>query len=140
MTEGMEWGTWKWLLEKARVQEIADVATAELDEADRKAKSKWNDELKRAYKMLSDEQTSKRHRKEPQESNNADVTTQARAAAEKVKAAYEQGQRARRKAEHTFEQAEQRMSAELAREGARQALESYDLRERAIRMAEAVER
>ena len=38
MTEGMEWGVWKWLLEKRGVQEIADRATAALHEADRRSK------------------------------------------------------------------------------------------------------
>jgi len=52
MTEGMEWGVWKWLLEKRRVQEIADRATAALHEADRKVKAAWSDELKTAYKEL----------------------------------------------------------------------------------------
>ncbi len=32
MTEGTEWGVWRWLLEKKRVREIADKARAALDD------------------------------------------------------------------------------------------------------------
>ena len=129
MTEGMEWGVWKWLLEKRRVQEIADRATAALHEADRKVKAAWSDELKTAYKELVEQEKPKRGRR--QEKDPEGVT------AKKVKQAYDEGQRARVDAEDTFDEAERRMSTDLAREGARKALESYDLREHAIRKAEA---
>ena len=32
MKEGMEWGVWKWLMEKKRVRQIADDARTALDE------------------------------------------------------------------------------------------------------------
>lgn len=140
MTEGMEWGTWKWLLEKTRVQEIADRATAALDQADLKVRASWSDDLKAAYKQLCDDENRSNREKHGHAPGARNAAPALKTEAEKVKEAYERGQRARRKAEETFERAEQRMSAEMAREGARQALESYDLREKAIRMAEAVER
>jgi hypothetical protein len=54
-----------------------------------------------------------------------------------VKDADERAQRAVAEAESLFDEAERRMSAELARQAAKKALESYDLRERAIGKAEA---
>ena len=55
MTAGIEWSVWKWLLEQKRVREIADQATAALDQADEKAKAAWSDDLKIAYLDLADE-------------------------------------------------------------------------------------
>ena len=133
MTEGMEWGVWKWLLEKGRVQEIADRATAALHEADRKVKAAWSDELKTAYKELVEQERPKRGRRQEKDPEGVNIAPEAK----KVKQAYDEGQRARVDAEDTFEEAERRMSTDLAREGARKALESYDLRERAIRKAES---
>ena len=52
MTEGMEWGVWKWLMEKKRVRAIADEARAALDEFEMKVKATWSDELKIAYNQL----------------------------------------------------------------------------------------
>jgi hypothetical protein len=43
-------------------------------------------------------------------------------------------------AEATFDEAEHRMSTHLAREGAQKAIDSWDLREKAIRKAEALAR
>ena len=43
-------------------------------------------------------------------------------------------------AEDTFDEAERRLSTEGARQGARKALETYDLHEAAIRKAEAATR
>lgn len=142
MKEGMEWGMWRWLLEKGRVQEIADRATAALDEADRKVKATWSDDLKQAYKELVDQEKPKRvHRQEKDpKTETADIASEVRLTAKRVKEAYDEGQRARVDAEDTFEEAEQRMSTDLAKEGARKALESYDLREHALRKAEAAAR
>jgi hypothetical protein len=137
MSEAIDWGLWRWLLEKGRVQEIADRATAALAEADKKAKAEWSDELKRAYKELVDQEKHIRgHRQEKGQAAD-DISPEVRLAATKVKAAYDEGQRARVDAEKTFDEADRRMSTDLARVGCGKALESYDLRERAIRKAEA---
>jgi hypothetical protein len=137
MTEGMEWGMFRWLLEKGRVQEIADRATAALAEADRKVKATWSDELKKAYDELVDQERPKRAHRQEKDSKSHDPSPEIRLTAKKVKEAYDEGQRARVDAEETFDEAERRMSTELARVGCRKALDSYDLRERALRMAEA---
>jgi len=140
MTEGIEWGLFRWLLEKGRVREIADRATAALDEADRKAKATWSDDLKSAYNELVDQEKPKRSRRQEKDPESHDIPPDVRLTAEKVKAAYDEGQRARVDAEDTFDEAERSMSTDLARVGCRKALDSYDLRERAIRMAEAAAR
>jgi len=127
MTAAADWGLWKWLLEKGRVQEIADRATAALASADKKVKENWSVELKKAYAELA-------HAQAGRSAENS--APEPRLAAKRVKQAYEKGQRARVDAEETFKEADRRMSTEMAREGARKALESYDLRERAIRKAE----
>lgn len=138
MTEAAEWGLWRWLLEKGRVQEIADRATAALAAADKKVKAVWSDELKRAYTELIDQEKSQNghHHKKNGETQIADAV---KLAARRVKEAYDQGQRARIDAEETFTEAERRMRTDLARLGCQKALASYDLRERAIRKAETAD-
>ena len=129
MTEAADWGLWKWLLEKTRVQEVADRATAALINADRRAKAGWSNELKQLYASFEDRQKA---------NGAADgIAPALRIRARKIKEAYDKGQRARVHAENLFKEAERKMSTEMAREGARKALESYDLREQAIRKAEA---
>jgi hypothetical protein len=136
MTEAADWGAFRWLLEKGRVQEIADRATAALAQADRKVKADWSDALKRAYQELVDQEKPRNtHRQEKDQKNG--ITREIRLVAKTVKEAYDEGQRARLQAEGTFDEAERRMSTDLARVGCRQALESYNLREQAIRKAEA---
>lgn len=138
MRQGMDWGLWRWLLEKGRVREIADRATAALNEADRKVKATWSDELKRAYKELVDQPKAKRGRRPVNDPNTetADIAPEVRLAAKRVKEADDEAERTRLDAEDTFDEADRQMSTELAREGARKALETYDLREAAIRKAE----
>src|SRR5208283_1853083 len=53
MTQGKEWGVFKWLMEKRKVRGIADRATAALNEAEDKVKATWSDDLKRAYNFLA---------------------------------------------------------------------------------------
>jgi choline dehydrogenase-like flavoprotein len=48
MTQGKEWGVFKWLMEKRKVRGIADRATAALNDAEDKVKATWSDDLKRA--------------------------------------------------------------------------------------------
>jgi hypothetical protein len=140
MTEGMEWGLFRWLLEKGRVQEIADQATAALAEADRKVKATWSHDLKKAYEDLVDQEKPKQSRRQEEDPESQDIAPEVRFTAKQVKEAYDEGQRARVDAEKTFDEAERRLNTDLARAGCRKALDSYDLRERAIRMAEAAAR
>jgi len=140
MTEGMDWGVWRWLLEKRRVREIADQATAALDEADRKVKATWSDELKRAYQELLDQEKPKRARRHDKEVEIHTISQEIRLTAKRVKEADDDAERTRLDAEDSFDEADRRMSTDLAREGCRKALETYDLRESAIRKSEAAAR
>ena len=128
MTEGKEWGAFTWLFEKGRVREAADLATEALAEANQKVKSSWSGELKRAYAELE---------------SNAEVQTgnsKIHEAARRVKEADDEAYRTTMEAEELFAEAERRMNSDMACQAAQKALDSYDLRESAIRKAEAARR
>src|ERR1051326_334793 len=118
MREGMEWSVVRWLKEKKKVRKLADRANAALDALDREVKAAWPAELQEAYAALS--------RGEQVESE----------AARRLKRADDSAARARAQAEKTFDEAEEQLSARLAREGCLQAIQSWELREQAIQMSE----
>jgi len=144
MTEGTQWGVWKWLLEKKRVREIADVARAALDQFEMKVKATWSDDLKIAYNQLVSQdgdvkqarQKAKLGKKETAPKIDSHVMT----VVKRVKEADDDAYNAHEDAEDLFAEAEKRMSTSRAREAARKALEAYDLHEAAIRKAEALAR
>ena len=68
MTEGVEWGIWKWMLEKKRVRHTADEARAALDELEKKVKATWSEELKLAYNQLLSEMALPARRPRPKQS------------------------------------------------------------------------
>jgi hypothetical protein len=144
MKEGMEWGVWKWLMEKKRVRAIADEARAALDELEMKVKETWSDEHKVAYNQLvAQEDTPKRvHKqatdKKKEETQNADPKIMA--AVKRVKEADDEANNAHEDAEDVFAEGERKMSTSIAREGARMALVAYDRHEEAIRKAESLAR
>jgi hypothetical protein len=142
MTQGMEWGVWKWLLEKKRVREIADEARAALDTLDIKVKATWNDDLKLAYNQLVSQNGSAKKARQSKKSGNPEQTQQIgppiMAAIKRVKEADDEAYNAHEDAEDLFAEAEKRMSTSMARDAARKALEAYDLHEAAIRKAEAL--
>ncbi len=142
MQEAIDWGLWRWLLEKGRVREVADAATVALNDADRKAKAGWCDDLKRAYQdLLAHEKPNHGRRSHSAPlSPSANIATEVTLTAKRIKEADDAAERARLDAEDTFDEAERRMSTDLAREGARKALQTYDLREAAIRKSEAAAR
>lgn len=138
MSEAMDWSVWRWLLEKQRVREIADRATAALDRADQKVKNNWSDDLKAAYNQLLEEDSkSKTSRQKKEAPASQALNSELLGTAKRVKDADAKAERARLDAEETFDEAERQMSASMAREGARKALRTYDLRENAIRLSEA---
>ncbi len=142
MTQGMEWGVWKWLMEKKRVRAIADKARAALDDQEMKVKLAWSDDLKIAYNQLvAEDGAPKRGRnkgKEAKKSNGAKADPKALATVKRIKDADDDAYNAHEDAEDVFAEAERKMSTSMAREGARKALEAYDLHEAAIRKAEAL--
>ena len=136
LTEAMGWPIWTWLMQKGKVRETADKGTAALDKAEEKVKAGWNKDLKKAYRELQAQAASDKDSK----AKARRVDPKIKGAAQRVKEADDEAHRARMDAEDTFGQAERRMSAGLAREGAQKAIAAYDLREKAIRKAEAVAR
>jgi hypothetical protein len=137
MKQGMDWGVWKWLTEKKRVRQIADGATAALDRTELTVKQAWPEELKQAYDALVDEEFSAA-KKGKKKSSFDGVDPAMLKTAKDVKAAFDDKETCRLDAEDTFDEAERKMSTEGARQGARKALETYDLHESAIRKAETV--
>ena len=142
MTEGMEWGVWKWMTEKRRVRATADEARAALDDLEKRVKAAWSDDLKQAYnRLLSEDGNGKRTRKDRPaggEGRSQDTDGPSLDAIRRVMQADEEAYDAHETAEEVFAEAEERMSTNMAREGARKALVAYDLHEAAIRQAEAV--
>jgi hypothetical protein len=118
MREAMEWSVMRWLKEKRSVRKLADRANAALDALDREVKAAWPAELQAAYAALT---------------RGEQVGSEV---AQRIKRADDSAARARAQAEKTFDDAEEQLSARLARAGCLQAIQSWELREQAIRLAE----
>lgn len=145
LTEAREWSIWRWLSEKKKVRHTADRGTSALEALEKKVKSGWSAELKKAYAALDappddDDDPWAEAEFEAMKSQAGDVDPKIHEAAQRVKEADDIAYRARMQAEQTFEDAERKLSAALARQGADQALKAYDVREEAIRAAEAARR
>ena len=142
ITQGMEWGVWKWLLEKKRVRGVADKARAALDDCEMKVKATWSDDLKIAYNRLVSESGDAKQTRQKAKLGKKDhapkIDTKISAAVHRVKEADDEAYNAHEDAEDAFAEAERRMSTSMAREAARKALEAYDCHEAAIRKAEAL--
>jgi len=140
-----EWGVWKWLTEKKRVRTTADTAWAALEEYEKKVKAGWNDDLKKAYleleaKAALDSNPKAKRQYEKAKEAAAGVDAKVKAAAQKLKEVDDEAYGLRMQAEATFDEAEKRMSTSMAKEGSRQAIEAWSLREKFIRKAEAAAR
>jgi hypothetical protein len=143
MTQGMEWGVFKWLMEKPKVRKIADRATEALNNAEDKVKATWGDDLKLAYNYLAtqDEDEPEKAKKGGKvKTTPKGIDEDALAVAKGVYEADEETETMRLDAEDTFAEGERKLSAAMARDGARKALATYDLHEKAIRKAEAAAR
>jgi|SRR6516225_10730237 hypothetical protein len=137
MREAADWSVFKWLFEKRKVREAADQANAALDELSQAIKKCWGSDLKAAYKQSAPKAGSAAAHRQ-QEAEPGSIDAELRCFAQKVRQADEAAQRARLAAENTFEEAERQLNTDLAREGCRQAIHSWELLEKAIRIAEAV--
>jgi hypothetical protein len=124
MREAADWSVWNWLTQKARLRSTADAAWEALEEADRRVKERWTAELLKVY--------------QGKQTNHLDPDL--RRAVQQVRDADEEWKAARVLAEATFDEADRRMSTSMACEGAVQAIEAWELTEKAIRRAEAVAR
>jgi hypothetical protein len=142
MTQGLEWGVFKWLLEKPKVRKIADRATDALNDAEDKVKATWSYELKRTYNYLVTQNgdASKAKRGTKSKEDPGAIDPELLAIAKRVLRADEETEIMRLDAEDTFAEGERKLSVSMARDGARKALATYDLHEKAIRKAEAAAR
>jgi hypothetical protein len=122
MTDAMEWSVMKWLTEKKRVRKIADVANATLDRVEAGLQAAWDPELKAAFDG----------------ENGAAKSPEVQRLATQLREAHDAAIKGRMEAEDTFEKAEKRLSASLAREGCHKAIAGWDLHEEAIRKSELV--
>jgi hypothetical protein len=142
MTQGMDWGMWKWMLEKKTVRGIADKARATLDDVEMRVKLTWSDELKIAFNQLVEEdgnsKRSGRRAKDDKRVKSQNADAKIMAVVKGVKQADDDAYNAHEDAEDLFAEAEKKMSTSMAREAAGKALVAYDLHEAAIRKAEAV--
>ena len=125
MTEALEWSVMKWLKDKKRVRKTADRANDALDQLSKETKLLWADHLRAAYGELG--------RNASRENKLAEETLKS---VGQVKGADDEAFRARTDAESMFDEAERQLSTSLAREGCRKAIYSWELHEKAIRIAE----
>ena len=135
MLEAREWPVWTWLTEKSRLRDAANQADDAFDELEKKIKQSWSEELKRAYRELEDADPDHEHSKKLDQS--IEISPEIRALAKEIKIAHDAANEARVRAEETFAVAESRLNISMALDGTAQAIESWDLKEKAIRKAEA---
>ena len=124
MTEAAEWSVMKWLREKKRVRKAADRANDALDQLSNETKLLWPAELRATYGALAEDARDKQ------------ADTEIPNAVKQVKRADDEAFDAHLDAEKTFDEAERQLSTGMAREGCRKAIYSWELHEKAIRMAE----
>jgi hypothetical protein len=145
LNSAKDWGVWKWLTDKKKVRETADRAWAALEEAEQAVKASWSDDLKKSYQELVAEAAleadpkAKRQLEKAREAARA-IDPKVKATAKRLKDADDEAYQARMTAEDTFVEAEKHMSTSMAREGSRQAIEAFAMREKVIRKFEAAAR
>ncbi|MGA2594358.1 MAG: hypothetical protein ABSH32_31035 [Bryobacteraceae bacterium] len=140
------WGVWKWLTEKKRVRQTADTAWEAFDVLEKEVKSAWSDDLQKATSELEAEASvaeggapaKRKYEKAKKEAEHVDP--QVKATAKKVKDALDEAYSVRMKAEDMFDEAEKRLSTSMAREASQVAIDAYNMREKAVRKAEAAGR
>lgn len=141
-----EWGVWKWLTEKKRVRRTADIAWEAFDELEKEVRGVWSADLQKAYAELVAEAASTdgdapaRRKYEKAKKEAAHVDPKIKAMAQKQKEIDDEAYRVRMDAERMFDEAERRLSTSMAREASQVAIDAYNLREKAVRKAEAAGR
>ena len=138
MNQAMEWSSFKWLFEKSRVRETADRANAALDRMNRSIKARWSDDIKAAHKRLCAKTPATIRRLEQDSPRKECTDHDTILLLEKIIEADHAAHQARMDAEDAFDRAEKLMSTDLAREGCKKAIHSWELYEKAIRKAEAL--
>ena len=123
MNEARSWSVVRWLAEKKKVRRAADLANAALDARHAELQAKWPPELRRVYDAAT----------KSADGSGGEIARLAR----QLRALDAEAHAARMLAEATFDEAEKKLSAALAREGCAQAIRSWELHERANARAEA---
>ena len=131
--EARDWPVWKWLFEKKKARAAADAAWEALEACEEKTKAAWDGEWRQAYLDLSAGGRSRARR-------HASLDPELKAALERLHELDEEARRARDAAEAQFDEADRRMSASMASEGTRMAIDAWELREKVIRKMEALVR
>jgi hypothetical protein len=141
-----DWGVWKWLMEKKRVRQTADIAWEAFDELEKEVKSAWSDDLNMAYAELAAEAAvaeggaPAKRKYEKAKKDAAEIDPKIKAVAQKLKDGDDEAYRVRMEAERMFDEAEARLSTSMAREASQVAIDAYNLREKAVRRAETAAR
>lgn len=141
-----DWGVWKWLTEKKRVRQTADIAWEAFDQLEKDVRSAWSDGLQKAYAELAAESalaeggSPAKRKYEKAKKEAADVDPKIKAVAQKQKEIDDEAYRVRMEAEAMFDEAERRLSTSMAREASQVAIDAYNLREKAVRRAETAAR
>ncbi|MBZ5625312.1 MAG: hypothetical protein LAQ69_42415 [Acidobacteriia bacterium] len=145
MTEAQDWSLWGWLTEKRKLRTTADRAWEALDELEKKVRGAWSDDLKAAHRELealasADGNARARHKYEMAKEQAKDIAPEIKLAVRRFKEADDEAYAARMQAEETFDEADRRLSTRMAVEGAKQAIDAWEMREKVIRKAEALGR
>jgi hypothetical protein len=131
MREAIDWSLWGWLTQKRKLRSTADRAWEALDEVEKKVKAAWSDDLQAAYHELQ-----AKGRRGPAR----DVPEEVRHAVQRFKEAEDEAHTAHMQAEETFDEADRRMSTSMACQGAQEAIDAWEMREKVIRKAESLGR
>ena len=132
MREAIDWSLWGWLTEKRRLRTTADRAWEALDEVEKKVKAAWSEDLQAVYRALQVKGRKNGH--------SRDFPEEVKLAVQKLKEAEDEAHALRMRAEETFDEADRRMSIPMACQGAHQAIEAWEMREKVIRKAESLGR
>jgi hypothetical protein len=125
--EAKDWSVWRWLIEKKRARTTADAAWEALEACEERVRAGWNEEWRQAYGH-------------PKSRRYAALDDEVKAALERLYEDDEEAKQAHDAAEAQFDEADRRMSSSMACEGAQMAIDAWEMREKAIRKAEALAR
>jgi hypothetical protein len=145
MKEAIDWSLWGWLTEKRKLRTTADRAWEALDEYEKKVKTAWSDDLKAAWResealAAAGGNARARRQYEKAKEEAKDVAPEIKLAVQRLKEAEDEAHAAHMEAEETFDEADRRMSTSMACEGAQQAIDAWEMREKVIRKAESLAR
>ena len=143
MNEAMGWSVWGWLTEKRRLRTTADQAWEALDAAEKNVRAGWREDVRKAWHELEAQaalEANPRLRRQFEKAREEaqSVDDEVKSAARKLKEADLEAYALRMQAEETFDEADRRMSTSMAREGAQQAIDAWQTREKFLRKMETL--